>query len=423
MWGVEHDIASDGWKLFDFVHVAGCGYCVLNAGAYQRNFRDALAPAGVRTFGVDVSEAQRDLVDYVKHHDIRFPILTEPDALWASLRCPGLPGQSLFRGTTHEWSATATLTYRNFDRIRRTMGLSLPFVPAGPLKKALNSVYEDDHALLVVGDDLEADGTRIIPGLHTVTFRVKNARDVVDADLASGSVYAIGSPAENPFHERLRGRIPFDVDGEPIAFADTALTGGDLLLWFCYPNPWTKEHYLVVKTGTAISSPEHHLYDGSQDSTIAHRLGDVTVPVATGIFDKSDGDWTLTRGDIVWTHDVTVAATEVVACGSRGCEAPKPSGTVVHDFAREGAALEPSSRVSRAGVEWSTVGRFAALSAGDRTLAGSVDAFKATVLAESPAQAWLAWSERNHDAYAVYAARWRCCTGPGSRAPASSSGF
>ncbi|MEJ2719554.1 MAG: hypothetical protein P8181_00250, partial [bacterium] len=145
MWGVEHELTSNGWTLFDFVHVAGCGYCVLNAAAYRENFGDALAPAGVRTFGVDVYESQRDLIDYIKHHHIRYPILTEPDVLWSALRCPGLPGQSLFHGDKREWGATQTLTFRNYDRIRRSVGSVRLFRPAGPLKKAFNSVYEDEH--------------------------------------------------------------------------------------------------------------------------------------------------------------------------------------------------------------------------------------------------------------------------------------
>jgi hypothetical protein len=440
MWGVEHDLKSSEWTLFDFVHVAGCGYCVLNAAAYQENFGEALEFAGVRTFGVDVYESQRDLIDYVKHHDIRFPILTEPDVLWSALECPGLPGQSLFRGDTREWGRSETLTFRNYDRIRRSVGALPPFRPAGPLKKALNCVYEDERALVVVGDGYEPEVERYFPGLRKIVFRVKRASEVVNADLVAGSIYVIGSPAENNFHERLNGRTPFRISPHRIAFADTAVSGDDLLLWYCCPSPWNAERYLVVKTGTAPSSMQGHIYGGSQDFTIARRTAEGVISIASGICDKSGGVWSLSSEEVVWTTLGGPPAADVAACGPSGCEVPMPSGTVAAEPAPEPAtsgALAP-----RVEFEWSAPGRFVALSAepdgacwaawdrpgegvfsgrieregcrpvnlwaGERGLLGmdaAVDAFKASVVAESSERAWLAWSEKRGDAYGVYAAR------------------
>jgi hypothetical protein len=343
MWGVEHQISGRGWSLFDFVHSAGCGYCVLNAKTYQENFADGLSAAGVTTYGVDIFEEQRDLVDYVKHNRIRFPILTEPDALWTQLRCPGLPGQSLFHNGQPVLSRSETLTHLNYDRIRDILRSNVSaikgndatairsFRPAGPLKKALNCVYEDPNALLVVGDSFDEDAKQFIPGLKQTVFRTRRASEVTESDLAKGAVYVIGSPAENAFIGRLRGKTPFEVRRDGIVIADTLLEGNDLGLWYCYTNPCNPECYRGVKTGTYPVCGEMMGYDGSQDFLIGRRIDPSqdrreSSIVARGIFAKVGGEWSLPARGIDWEPTSTeAAAAVVVACGADGCPMPTPS--------------------------------------------------------------------------------------------------
>lgn len=433
MWGVEYDLTAKGWTLLDFAHVSGCGYCVLNAAAYQQNFGDALAGNGGRTFGVDVFECQRDLVDYVKHHGLRFPILTEPDILWTA--CPGIPGQSLFRDGRRVWGKSETITLRNYDRLRRSVEGLPPYRPSGPLKKAINSVFEDERALVVVGDDIEPDAAQLFSGLRRTVFDIERASDVTEADLDTGSLYVIGSPAGNRFMERLSGKTPFAVSHRRIAFADTVVTGDDLLLWYCVPNPWNPEHYLVVKTGTAPSSMRGHYYEGSQDFTIARRVGADVIPIATGICDKSGENWSLSAHDVVWMDGTGAPTSDAAECGPQGCEAPVPAASL-SPSGRYGRKAEPTmTNTPRVAFDWTAEGRFIALSALDdgacwaawdrpgvgvmagrvgsdgsqpvRLCAGdptSVDAIKPAVFALSPDSAWVAWSERVGEAWGIYAA-------------------
>jgi hypothetical protein len=474
MWGVEHQIPGRGWSLFDFVHSAGCGYCVLNAKAYQENFADGLSAAGVTTYGVDVFEEQRDLVDYVKHNRIRFPILTEPDALWTQLRCPGLPGQSLFHDGQPVFSRSETLTYLNYDRIRNILRSDdsankadevRPFRPPGPLKKALNCVYEDENALLVVGDSFDADARRFFPGLKRVVFRTKRASEVTDSDLGKGAVYVIGSPAENTFLGRLRGRTPFDVRGDGIAFADTLLEGDDLALWYCYTNPWNPECYLVVKTGTYPVCGEKLGYDGSQDFLIERRLDldqdrQESSIVARGKFAKAGGEWFLLEREIDWEQaSAEVPAAPMVACGTDGCPMPTPStltgrGPSGDGDARRGGAGDRDELFASSALELdaplSWPGRFPALApaadtacwvawdqpqggifvarmGGDvwgpqRVWAGEsavpdaadllgtdagddVDAYKPSVHSDDRGWCWVTWSQLDRGHYQVFAAR------------------
>jgi hypothetical protein len=451
MWGGEHDLRGLEWTLFDFVHPTGCGYCVLNASAYQENLANAFEKAGVHTFGVDVFDDQRDLIDYVKHHRIRFPILTEPDALWKQLRCPGLPGQSLFHNGGLVWSESETLTFRNYDRVRESLasaGLgdrTRPYRPVGPFKKALNCVYEDAKAVLIVGDEFEADARRFFPGLREVVFRTLRAGEVTDADLAAGSVLVLGSPKENAFLDRLRGRTPFRVRPDGIALPDTLIAGTDLMLSYCWPNPWNPERYLVVQTGNFAVSHARFPYDGSQDFVIARRSEDSgcpSSPLARGIFEKTDGIWSLPRGAILWEDRFCVPPAEVAACGMGGCPAPlSASGPkAAPPTRRRGGDGDGAGELSmEAPVSWP--GRFPALCSDDEgcwvawdrqgngvyvarlddaeapphhlwaasadVLPRPVDAYKPSVLSDGPGRCWVAWSELEARHYQVFAARVR----------------
>ncbi|MDH3215088.1 MAG: hypothetical protein OEN01_02200 [Candidatus Krumholzibacteria bacterium] len=462
MWGERRDLSSS-WLLFDFVHAAGCGYCVLNAHEYQENFAEALAPAGVQTFGVDVFEEQRDLIDYVKHNRILFPILTEPDALWAKLRCPGLPGQSLFHNGRLLFSESETLTFRNYDRFREELRATgaqrvRNFRPAGPLKKAVNCIYEDERALLIVGDDVEPEAKTFLPGLKRVVFRTKRASEVTESDLGAGSVFVIGTPYDNRFLARLGDKIPFAVQSDRIAFADTTLVGKDLMLWYCHPNPWNPETYLVVYTGTIDSQKGWGVFDGSQDFVLARHEKDTdAIPIAHGIFVKKDAEWSLPARAIIWDnkrpHHPAVA---VAACGSEGCESPVPGGVTSLPTTRRTNVVTSSDAIA-VQTETKTLasGRFPALSAADDStcwvawdhpgqgifagllsdggisprqiwagghsnvvgteavgvsklngtvLGTEVDAYKPSLLADQAQGCWLAWSERSEEYYQVYAA-------------------
>jgi hypothetical protein len=471
MWGVEHDLTGRDWTLFDFVHPTGCGYCVLNAAAYQENFADALSSAGVSTFGVDVYDDQRDLIDYVKHHRIRFPILTEPDALWSRLHCPGLPGQSLFRNGQLVFSKCETLTFRNYDRVRDALADAgvgdrvPPYRPSGPMKKALNTVFEDERALVIVGDAFVPDAREFFAGLRKVVFHTKRAGEVTDADLSAGAVYVIGSPQENAFLERLRDKTPFRVRDDSIAFADTVLRGPDLMLSYCCPNPWNRERYLVVHTGTFGVSRVTFPYDGAQDFIVARRAGGderPTAVIARGICAKRNNRWSLSACDVLWERDRLGERAETVpACGKEGCPKPSPAGVSHQPPVPAGsqdpgvppAGLATNPYGLELGPRASWPGRFPALSAagdgtcwaawdrpqggiyvnlagegdatprrlwatgdgdpteprnGNLTLPGttaSIDAFKPVVVADGPRRCWLAWSEMESGTYQVFAAR------------------
>jgi len=427
LWGVRHDLRSPDWVLIDFVHSAGCGYCVLNSHEYAENFGEGLAEVGVQTFGVDILEEQRDLIDFIKHHHIDYPILTEPDPLWTG--CPGLPGQALFHRGRRLYAASQTLTHRAYDAVRAHLKGVRPFRPGGPLKKAFNCVNEDEKALVVFGDETDVDPREYFSGLREIRFQTKYAREVTAEDLRRHNLYVIGNVGENRLLRELSERVPFKVQASAIAFGDTMLTGDDLGLEFCWPNPWNPERYLIVRTGTGPFR-RGFVYDGSQDFVIARWDGPRAGyrPLARGIFQKHDGAWSLPKRAIQWERvESPIARAFHTDCGPGGCPMPEIGDgsrrTPARDAASEWAIeVKPmivgegrfpalaSAGPDRCWVAWDHpaqgifVGEITGDACSSQRITGATDAFKATLCPGSSGGCWVAWSERIDDAYQIIAA-------------------
>jgi hypothetical protein len=424
MWGETHDLTKTKWQLFDYLHAAGCGYCVLNGHAYQENFATGLASAGVATYGVDIFENQRDLIDYVKHHRIDYPILTEPHDLWKT--CPGIPGQSLFRNGEPMRRLCSTLTRNNYKAFAVCLNESgysgtLPsYRPLGPLKNALNCVYEDPEAIVVYGDKEPLDPQLHFSGMTRINFQLRHNADLTPDDLETNALLIQGGVLENSFYSRLEGKIPFQIGTDALAFADTVLRGENLRIYLCWPNPWLAEKYLVLKTGTGPSPHDGFIYDGAQDFIISRCNesidGERQPPrrVASGIFTKSAGRWELNRKDIIWHEKKRTATTSaprgVTAAPTTTTQSTETITLGTGRFLSLAAATPDScwaawddsrgeirlSRVSLTGhqTEWTSA----------TTTSRDADAYKPSICASQDGACWITWSELRNGYYQVAAA-------------------
>jgi pimeloyl-ACP methyl ester carboxylesterase len=101
--------------------------------------------------------------------------------------------------------------------------------------------------------------------------RIKNDRDVTDADFANYNVVLFGDPGSNKWIARVQPKLPFKWTRESIAIGTNTFPSSANLPVIGYPNPLNPSRYIVLNTGLTISDQD---YNGDYAMP---RFGDIAV--------------------------------------------------------------------------------------------------------------------------------------------------
>ena len=129
--------------------------------------------------------------------------------------------------------------------------------------------------------------------------RIKDDKDVTDADFARYNVVLFGDPGSNKWIAKMESKLPLKWTKETITIGDSSFPAGENLPVLGYPNPLSPSHYVVLNTGLTISDQD---YNGDYAMP---RFGDIAVlkikdqseppEIAwAGLFDES---WRLPKGN------------------------------------------------------------------------------------------------------------------------------
>jgi len=101
--------------------------------------------------------------------------------------------------------------------------------------------------------------------------RVKDDKDVTEADFARYNVVLFGDPGSNRWIAKIESKLPFRWTKEAIRVAGSSFASGENLPVLVYPNPLSPGRYVVLNTGLTISNQD---YNGDYAMP---RFGDVAV--------------------------------------------------------------------------------------------------------------------------------------------------
>ncbi len=79
--------------------------------------------------------------------------------------------------------------------------------------------------------------------------RVKDDKDVTDADIASANLVLWGDPQSNAVLKRIADRLPIGWNADRIAAGDRSFPSGNHALIAVYPNPLNPRRYVVLNSG------------------------------------------------------------------------------------------------------------------------------------------------------------------------------
>ena len=122
------------------------------------------------------------------------------------------------------------------------------------------------HALRILEhfDHVQAQNYRAHP-------RVKDDKDVTEADFARYNVVLFGDPGSNKWIAKMGSKLPFKWTKETITVGDNNFPAAENLPVLGYPNPLKPSHYVVLNTGLTISDQD---YNGDYAMP---RFGDIAV--------------------------------------------------------------------------------------------------------------------------------------------------
>jgi len=101
--------------------------------------------------------------------------------------------------------------------------------------------------------------------------RVKDDKDVTDADFAQYNVVLFGDPGSNKWIAKMMPKLPLKWTKESITVAGNTFPASENLPVLAYPNPLHPSHYVVLNTGLTISDSD---YNGDYAMP---RFGDMAV--------------------------------------------------------------------------------------------------------------------------------------------------
>jgi pimeloyl-ACP methyl ester carboxylesterase len=149
-----------------------------------------------------------------------------------------------------------------------------PFLCVRPTGTAWNdAVNQQALRTLAQFDRLYAKNYRAHP-------RIKDDKDVTEADFAKYNVALFGDPGSNRWilklNARTKGKLPLVWTKETITFGERKFSAGDHLPVMVYPNPLSPSHYVVLNSALTIDEREYN-----SDYSMP-RLGDFAFLKLTG---------------------------------------------------------------------------------------------------------------------------------------------
>ena len=140
--------------------------------------------------------------------------------------------------------------------------------------------------------------------LWRVKQRVLADTELTDAPLKSHHVVLYATPGSNAVLERMRGKLPVQVDAEAVVLGGERFTGRGIGVKLIYPNPLAAERYVIVQAAPTASGvdagrnlpdflPDYVVYDAATTATRPRlAFSEKLKPRAMGYFD--DG-WQLPK--------------------------------------------------------------------------------------------------------------------------------
>ena len=125
--------------------------------------------------------------------------------------------------------------------------------------------------------------------------RVKDDKDVTEADFANYNVVLFGDPGSNKWIAKLAAKLPLKWTRQTITIGGNSFPADQNLPVLAYPNPLHQSHYVVLNTGLTIADQDYNA------DYAMPRFGDIAVLKITdpseppeiawgGLFDE---DWRL----------------------------------------------------------------------------------------------------------------------------------
>ena len=111
--------------------------------------------------------------------------------------------------------------------------------------------------------------------------RVKDDKDVTEADVAAHNLILWGDPSSNSLIARIAGRLPIQWDKDVVRLGSKTFTAGHHVPVLIYPNPLNPKRYVVLNSGFTFRE-----YDYLSNARQVPKLPDfavldVDVPVST----------------------------------------------------------------------------------------------------------------------------------------------
>lgn len=103
-----------------------------------------------------------------------------------------------------------------------------------------------------VGDWVKAESNRAVQRWRTQfrgDARVKDDKDVTDADIAGMNLILWGDPQSNSMIAKLADRLPIRWEGESVVVGETRYDASDHVPILIFPNPLNPEKYVVLNSG------------------------------------------------------------------------------------------------------------------------------------------------------------------------------
>jgi hypothetical protein len=122
--------------------------------------------------------------------------------------------------------------------------------------------------------------------------RVKDDKDVTDADLKAYHLVLFGDPGSNRVMARLNGKLPMIWTQETVKLGERSFTAAEHLPLMIYPNPLSPSKYVVINSGLTVQDREYPASDYLTplygDFAVLKVGVDGPAPVGyAGLFDES----------------------------------------------------------------------------------------------------------------------------------------
>ncbi|HLX46620.1 MAG TPA: alpha/beta hydrolase-fold protein [Bryobacteraceae bacterium] len=132
---------------------------------------------------------------------------------------------------------------------------------------------------------------RVYARNYRAHVRVKDDKDVTDADFAKYNVALFGDPGSNRWIAKVQGKLPLRWTRENVSFGEQSFAAADSMPVMIYPNPLNRARYIVINSGLTIEEREYNSdYSMPQlgDFAVLKVKGGGVPEVAyAGLFDES----------------------------------------------------------------------------------------------------------------------------------------